>query len=134
MIGNMCACACACACACVRAYVCTRMVACVRAYVCTRMVAGIYFGLRLALFSLEAVFYKYGVDFIIQGHEHSYERLYPVFNQTVTQLNYVNPKAPVHIISGQAGCNEDFGVCVDVTVGPKGEAVIMHANHFSYPH
>ena len=73
------------------------------------------------IFSLEAVFYKYGVDFIVEGHEHSYERLYPVFNETVTQTNYVNPKAPVHFISGQAGCNEAGGLCVNPTLGAKGE-------------
>eukprot|EP00117_Sycon_ciliatum_P047556 scpid31150/ scgid0868/ Iron/zinc purple acid phosphatase-like protein len=70
---------------------------------------------------LEAVLYKYGVDFIVEGHEHSYERLYPVFNETVTQKNYTNPKAPVHMISGQAGCNEDSGICVNPIKGEKGD-------------
>ncbi|XP_065188740.1 acid phosphatase type 7-like [Sycon ciliatum] len=70
---------------------------------------------------LEATFYKYGVDFIVEGHEHSYERLYPVFNETVTQKNYIDPKAPVHIISGQAGCNEAGGLCVNPILGKKGD-------------
>ena len=73
-------------------------------------------------FRLEAVLNKYGVDFIVQGHEHSYERLYPVFNETVTQFNYVNPKAPIHFISGEAGCNEGGGVCVNPIKASKGIA------------
>jgi len=40
-----------------------------------------------------------------------YERLFPVFNRTiVTSPNpdepYTNPKAPVHITTGSAGCRE----------------------------
>jgi hypothetical protein len=69
---------------------------------------------------LEELFYRYGVDVIIEAHEHSYERLWPVFNETVTQQDYFNPQAPVHIISGAAGCNEQDGVCVNAILGPKG--------------
>jgi hypothetical protein len=32
---------------------------------------------------LTELFYKYGVDVIIEAHEHSYERLWPVYNETV---------------------------------------------------
>ncbi|KAL2099372.1 hypothetical protein ACEWY4_005852 [Coilia grayii] len=59
---------------------------------------------------LEDLFYRYGVDLEVWAHEHSYERLWPVYNYTVFNgsLNepYVNPKAPVHIITGSAGCRE----------------------------
>ncbi len=37
---------------------------------------------------LTELFYKYGVDVIIEAHEHSYERLWPVYNETVTLLVY----------------------------------------------
>ncbi|XP_068706650.1 acid phosphatase type 7-like isoform X2 [Montipora foliosa] len=70
--------------------------------------------------SLEALFFQYGVDIIIQAHEHSYERLWPVFNNTVTAHDYRNPKAPVHLISGAAGCNEALGICVNPMLGPRG--------------
>ncbi|XP_062501769.1 acid phosphatase type 7-like isoform X2 [Corticium candelabrum] len=70
---------------------------------------------------LESVFYENGVDVIIQGHEHSYERLWPVYNETVTAKNYINPKAPVHIISGAAGCSEVYDLCVDPMLGPRDE-------------
>ena len=59
------------------------------------------------------MFYEYGVDMVVQGHEHSYERLWPVYNETVTAKNYENPQAPVHIITGKAGCQEDYGLCTD---------------------
>lgn len=70
--------------------------------------------------SLEPLFFQYGVDIIIQAHEHSYERLWPVFNDTVTDHSYNNPKAPVHLISGAAGCNEVLGICLDPMLGPRG--------------
>ena len=72
-------------------------------------------------FSLEPVFYDSGVDLIIEAHEHSYERLWPVYNETVTAKNYSDPKAPVHIISGAAGCNEFHEICVDPMFGARGE-------------
>ena len=71
-------------------------------------------------YSLEPVFMKYGVDLIIEAHEHSYERLWPVYKGNVYQENYSNPKAPVHIVSGAAGCNEAYGVCVNPMLGPRG--------------
>jgi len=70
--------------------------------------------------ALETLFFENGVDMIIEAHEHSYERLYPVYNETVTSYDYVNPKAPVHIVSGAAGCNEQDGICVNAIFGPKG--------------
>ncbi|CAB3977176.1 Iron zinc purple acid phosphatase [Paramuricea clavata] len=69
---------------------------------------------------LEPVFMKYGVDVVIEAHEHSYERLWPVYQGKVYQENYNNPTAPVHIVSGAAGCNEAYGVCVNPMLGPRG--------------
>ncbi|KAM4696394.1 LOW QUALITY PROTEIN: acid phosphatase type 7 [Rhinophrynus dorsalis] len=61
-------------------------------------------------FGLRGLFYKYGVDLEIWAHEHSYERLWPVYNYTVykgsPEAPYTNPPAPVHIITGSAGCKE----------------------------
>ncbi|XP_064621991.1 acid phosphatase type 7-like [Lineus longissimus] len=60
--------------------------------------------------SPEDLFYNYGVDVMLSAHEHSYERCFPVYNLTVcngTGSNpYNNPDAPVHIITGSAGCSE----------------------------
>ncbi|XP_035679023.1 acid phosphatase type 7-like isoform X1 [Branchiostoma floridae] len=69
---------------------------------------------------LEDLFYQQGVDLIIEAHEHSYERLWPVYNSTLVGTHYRDPRAPVHIISGAAGCNEFDGVCVNPMMGPKG--------------
>lgn len=61
-------------------------------------------------FALEELFYRYGVDVEIYAHEHSYERLWPIYNYTVKNGSldepYTNPKAPVHIVTGSAGCKE----------------------------
>lgn len=68
------------------------------------------------LFGLEDIFYENGVDLEIWAHEHTYERLWPVYNHTVFNGSYehpyTNPKAPVHIISGSAGCRENTDLFV----------------------
>lgn len=64
----------------------------------------------LHFFGLEKLFYDYAVDLEIWAHEHSYERLWPVYDYQVYngsyEAPYVNPKAPVHITTGSAGCKE----------------------------
>lgn len=52
-----------------------------------------------------------GVDLMIWAHEHSYERMYPVYNRKVYKKAdgndpYFNPRAPVHVTTGSAGCKE----------------------------
>ncbi|XP_041468978.1 acid phosphatase type 7-like [Lytechinus variegatus] len=60
--------------------------------------------------AVEELFYNNGVDVEFWAHEHSYERLWPVYNRKVYNGSlsepYTNPKAPVHIITGSAGCRE----------------------------
>ncbi|RWS03441.1 iron/zinc purple acid phosphatase-like protein [Dinothrombium tinctorium] len=57
-------------------------------------------------YALEDLFFKYGVDISLWGHEHSFERLWPMYNMKVyngsLEQPYKNPKAPIHIISGYA--------------------------------
>ncbi|XP_054714033.1 acid phosphatase type 7-like [Uloborus diversus] len=64
----------------------------------------------LGAFGLEDLFYKYGVDLELWAHEHVYERMWPVYDRKVyngsLDAPYTNPKAPVHIITGSAGCQE----------------------------
>ncbi|XP_074646182.1 acid phosphatase type 7-like isoform X2 [Tubulanus polymorphus] len=55
---------------------------------------------------LEDIFDKYGVDLVVQAHEHSYERTWPLYRGHVYERSYVAPKAPVHVINGAAGNNE----------------------------
>ncbi|XP_064600685.1 acid phosphatase type 7-like [Liolophura sinensis] len=58
--------------------------------------------------ALEPLLYKYGVDLEFWAHEHSYERLFPIYNRVMYNgswdFPYTNPRAPVHIITGSAGC------------------------------
>jgi len=70
--------------------------------------------------AFEELFYTYGVDVIIEAHEHSYERLWPVYNLNVTDHSYDDPHSPVHIITGAAGCNEDTGDCLNMITKPQG--------------
>ncbi|CAL8101162.1 unnamed protein product [Orchesella dallaii] len=73
----------------------------------TRVRVGVPF---LHWFGLEDMFMQYGVDLTIWAHEHSYERMLPLYNRTVyngTQEEpYRNPKGLVHVTTGSAGCKE----------------------------
>ncbi|XP_076291196.1 acid phosphatase type 7 [Lasioglossum baleicum] len=61
-------------------------------------------------FALEDLFYKHRVDLELWAHEHSYERTWPMYNFKVQNGSYEEPyknyKAPVHIVTGSAGCKE----------------------------
>uniref|UniRef100_A0AC35EW47 Purple acid phosphatase n=1 Tax=Panagrolaimus sp. PS1159 TaxID=55785 RepID=A0AC35EW47_9BILA len=81
---------------------------------CTEYDSPIRIGIN-GSYGLEKLFYKYGVDLEIFAHQHSFERLYPVYNRTVyngTDNPYHNPPAPVHIVSGSAGCDENTEIFV----------------------
>ncbi len=58
------------------------------------------------MFPPEKLFYQQGVDLLIFGHEHSYERMLPVYNREVcnktsgSKNSYMNPNGPVHIVAG----------------------------------
>ena len=43
-------------------------------------------------YSIEDLLYKYGVDIHFQGHEHSYERMWPVYNHTVSKINHLSTR------------------------------------------
>ena len=48
---------------------------------------------------------RYSVDLAIWAHEHDWERLWPIYDWKVLNGSgdpYVDPKAPVHIITGSA--------------------------------
>jgi len=71
-------------------------------------------------YGMEDLLKKYNVDLYFCGHEHSYERTFPVYKgEPDIQSNntYINPKYPVHIITGSAGNEEDLGDFDDVLYG-----------------
>ncbi|BES89928.1 Purple acid [Nesidiocoris tenuis] len=60
-------------------------------------------------FGLEKLLNLYGVDLVFWGHQHNYERFWPVYNYQVkngTKGAYIDPKATVHIITGSGGSDE----------------------------
>ncbi|CEF69793.1 Iron/zinc purple acid phosphatase-like protein [Strongyloides ratti] len=56
---------------------------------------------------LEEYFHDYNVDLVFYGHEHIYQRNYPVYNRTVYEYKdniYHNPPATTYVLSGSGGC------------------------------
>eukprot|EP00040_Diaphanoeca_grandis_P044266 m.11825 g.11825 ORF g.11825 m.11825 type:complete len:626 (-) comp9000_c0_seq1:97-1974(-) len=51
----------------------------------------------------EPLFMQYGVDVYSSGHIHDYEFIYPTYNNTPVQTDFVNPRAPVHLVTGNGG-------------------------------
>eukprot|EP00039_Didymoeca_costata_P025917 m.14535 g.14535 ORF g.14535 m.14535 type:complete len:592 (+) comp5124_c0_seq1:123-1898(+) len=51
----------------------------------------------------EPIFMQYGVDVYASGHIHDFEWTYPIYNNSAVQKNFVNMKAPVHLVTGNAG-------------------------------
>ncbi|RMZ98494.1 iron zinc purple acid phosphatase [Brachionus plicatilis] len=82
-------------------------------------------------YGLEDLFYKYAVDVELWAHEHSYERLWPIYNYTVYngsyEKPYTNPKAPIHIVTGSAGCKENHN-----PFGPQKDFCAFRANDYGY--
>lgn len=51
----------------------------------------------------DPMFIQYGVDLVLSGHSHVYQRNAPVANYAVDPAGYNNPQAPVYITNGAAG-------------------------------
>jgi hypothetical protein len=68
---------------------------------------------------LEPLFMSAGVDLCLEAHEHSVEVIYPIVNGTVTDKTFSSPAAPVHFVTGAAGCNEDLGICYNPIYVPS---------------
>mmetsp|Transcript_12097 Transcript_12097/g.23024 ORF Transcript_12097/g.23024 Transcript_12097/m.23024 type:complete len:443 (+) Transcript_12097:3-1331(+) len=63
---------------------------------------------------LEELFLKYKVDVYFSGHVHNYQRSAPVFNNATIHSEFdsdhihINPRAPIHIVTGNAGNNHGY--------------------------
>ena len=60
--------------------------------------------------AMESLLYEYQVDLAIWGHDHHYERSYPVFEENVYSNNsgsltdpFYKPGATIHIVAGMSG-------------------------------
>jgi len=85
------------------------------------------------LFALEPLFMKYHVDLCFWAHEHSYERMWPVYENTVmngttTESPYTNTHAPTHIVAGAAGCREGH----DSFNGPRASWSAVRNSAYGY--
>ena len=56
---------------------------------------------------VEATLDDGGVDIVVQGHVHDYERSLPMRNGQPVAMNYSSPTAPVYVVNGAAGNRED---------------------------
>ena len=55
-------------------------------------------------FGIEPLMEQYSVDLYLCGHEHNYERLWPVLNGSFARnSSFVKPGKPVHIVTGAGG-------------------------------
>ena len=56
--------------------------------------------------ALEPLFVQHSVDIVVTGHDHNYERTFPVNSSQAYQSNtsqFVNPEAPIHLVVGTGG-------------------------------
>ncbi|KAI9370240.1 Metallo-dependent phosphatase-like protein [Aspergillus egyptiacus] len=53
--------------------------------------------------AFEELFYRYGVDLGVFGHEHNAQRFWPVYDDVIDTNGMDNPRAPMYIVSGAAG-------------------------------
>lgn len=80
-------------------------------------------------YGVEDLFHNFGVDVQFYGHEHKYQRLWPVYHKTVfngsNESPYTDPGASVHIITGSAGCKERLSPKI-LTTRSKWKAVTIY--------
>jgi predicted phosphodiesterase len=60
------------------------------------------------------LFEQYGVDLVLQGHNHNYQRTYPI------KFNSVNPRHPIEISTNKAIYTDTDGGQIFTTVGTGG--------------
>ena len=77
--------------------------------------------------AIEDVLFDGGVDYFVNGHEHNYERTYPLY-QNKSDRSTTNPRAPIYVVSGAAGSHEMH----EPFTLPQPEWSAYRSNSFSY--
>jgi len=86
-------------------------------------------------YGLETLWYNYGVDIYFCGHEHSYERTWPVYQSkvcngtAVPNQPYYEPLATVELVSGAAGNTEGLE---PFTVGGDGPWSAFRTDQYGF--
>ena len=69
----------------------------------------------------EEIFYNAKIDLVLSGHTHAYERLFPIYNNTIdfdsikNNTNvYNNPKYPTYLVCGTGGNDERDLNCMNI--------------------
>jgi len=67
----------------------------------------------------EEIFMNRKVDLVITGHVHAYERMFPIYQNTVDTSSlsndrntYTNPKYPSYLVCGSTGLNGRYRTCI----------------------
>ena len=90
---------------------------------------------HLAFFRLEELFFKYGVDLVIQAQEGFYERSWPVYKGDYYANDYIHPHAPVYVSSAAFTCDEgptSPGTQTRVDTSGGGEHIYSNGIHFMH--
>jgi predicted phosphodiesterase len=61
------------------------------------------------------LFEQYGVDLVLQGHNHNYQRTYPI------KFNSINPRSPIETSTNKTTYTDTDGGQIFTTVGTGGE-------------
>ena len=79
------------------------------------------------------------VDLFFAGHEHDYESIFPVYNGSATGRSFVNPRAPIHVVSGAGGAPalDEFGdpgpwTRLQLQAWSYGRITVHNASHLEY--
>jgi len=91
---------------------------------------------------LEPLYAEFGVDAYFAGHEHNYESIWPILNNTLLSgKSFDNPLAPMHITTGAGGAPglDTFGPTADFIRKRSsgwgyGIVTAHNATHLTYDH
>jgi hypothetical protein len=66
--------------------------------------------------AFEDIIYEGGVDMVLHGHKHFFNRHHPLYKGVVDPNGLDNPKAPLYIVNGAAGHWQGNGTLCDTFI------------------